>query len=331
MFIKRIGELLNEGYTFSEAVHLVLPFHTDEYQAISEKIRQLIKKGRGVYDIFKLLGFSNQLLLSLYVAEKSGSLANCLTYNASYMKKMTEAKKKAQQLLTYPIILFLILSGMMFGFRRFFLPNLMDMQTNPTDNISLSAKLLPHVAVRLPDLFIGGFVLIICSALLIVTIYHSISAKKKVLFMQRIPLISRLFFLWKTQQLTLELGSLLNSGLTIQEALAILKKQETDLLLQEIARQLQFYVQRGESLHAAVRLQSFLPKEFSIYIEHGEMSGHLGKELIIYSDNLLTTIQMKMSRLFQLIQPMMFLLIACCIIAAYLALLLPMYQMIDSI
>lgn len=331
LFLKRIGELLEEGYTFSESIHLVLPFHTDQYKETSHLIHQLIRNGDGISEIFKLLGFSNRMLVSLYVAEESGDIAKCLAHQAKYLSSITETKKKMQQILTYPLVLFLFLSGMMVGFRNYFLPNLLSMQTEPNEESSLFIKLLPYVAVRLPDVFIGIFAILILAGATSFMIYRFISPRKKVMFINRVPLFNRFFFLWKTQQITLELGSLLNSGLTIQDGLAVLKQQNNDLLLQEISRQLRYHVQRGEPFHVAVRLQSYLPKEFPMYIQHGETSGHLATELLLYSDNLMNYLEGKMNSSFQFIQPMMFLIIAICIIAAYLALLLPMYQMIDSI
>src|SRR5699024_6888449 len=85
LFLKRIGELLNEGYTISEAIHLVLPFHTEQYKEATDEIQLLLKRGEGIASIFNALGFSNQLLVSLYVAEKSGDVAFCLMHNAQYL------------------------------------------------------------------------------------------------------------------------------------------------------------------------------------------------------------------------------------------------------
>ncbi len=331
LFLKRIGELLNEGYTISEAIHLVLPFHTERYKEATDEIQLLLKRGEGIASIFNALGFSNQLLVSLYVAEKSGDVAFCLMHNAQYLTAVEKTKKKMKDLLTYPLILFVFLSGIMFGFRKYFLPNLMAMQTSHTNEPSLMMKLLPNLAVRLPDILIAILVVITLGIIAAMFTYRVISPNRKILFISRLPVFNRYFFIWKTQQLTLELGNLLNGGFTVQDGLEVLSRQKNDVLLQEIAIQLQYFVCRGEPFYAAVQLLTFLPKQFSIYVQHGEVSGHLGKELMIYSENLMSYLENRMTRSLQVIQPLMFIVIACCIIAAYLALLLPMYQMIDTI
>ena len=73
-----------------------------------------------------------------------------------------------------------------------------------------------------------------------------------------------------------------------------------------------------------------LTKQFSSFAKHGADSGYLPKELIIYSEHLDETIDRHLSTGLAVLQPALFSLIAICILAAYIALLLPVYGMIDK-
>ena len=102
-------------------------------------------------------------------------------------------------------------------------------------------------------------------------------------------------------------------------------------MLSEISNEIKKSVIYGEPLDKAVMLTDGLTKQFSSFVEHGTNSGHLPKELIIYSEYLENQINKLLSKGLAILQPILFSLIAICILAAYIALLLPMYGMIDKI
>lgn len=74
----------------------------------------------------------------------------------------------------------------------------------------------------------------------------------------------------------------------------------------------------------------FYPK-FEHFIAHGEASGLLGRELILYCELLDEKLQKIIERMLAIIQPLLFVIIAICVIAAYLSILIPMYDVIDFI
>lgn len=72
-------------------------------------------------------------------------------------------------------------------------------------------------------------------------------------------------------------------------------------------------------------------KDFPMFVEHGEHSGYLGKELVLYSDLLMEKQEQLLQKILAFVQPSFFILIAACIIAAYISLLLPIYHMIELV
>ena len=92
--------------------------------------------------------------------------------------------------------------------------------------------------------------------------------------------------MWKTRLFASELGSLLLSGLSMQDSLDVLINQNLDPVLSEIANEIKNSVIYGEPFDKAVAITDGLTKQFSAFVEHGTNSGHLPKELIIYSEYL---------------------------------------------
>lgn len=331
VFLARISELLKEGYTFPQAIHLILPHHTKYYEEWHEEIEDAFKKGLGATDVLQLLKFPDTVLLSVMIAEKNGHLAEVLGNIAEQLKNIDEATKKFKSLLTYPIALFLFVGGLLMAFRQFFLPNMKALSYQRQADASMLSNKLPDLVALLPDIIIS---IVLLSTLVIgmgTYHYHRCKPEEKIKFINRLPMLRDWIFQWKSQHFARELGSLLESGVSMQDALDVLIDQTVDPLLSEISKQIKSYLIYGESFPDAIALTDGLTKEFSTFAKHGEASGHLAKELLIYSKHLEEAIRRKMTKGLSLLQPILFSVIALCIMAAYIALLLPIYNMLDTI
>ena len=76
----------------------------------------------------------------------------------------------------------------------------------------------------------------------------------------------------------------------------------------------------GETLHRQLVLILFT-KALGLMIQQGEVKGKLGKELMVYS-NVCFQVFQKIERVITLVQPFIFIIIACLIIGVYGAMLL---------
>ncbi|AOV07846.1 competence type IV pilus assembly protein ComGB [Sporosarcina ureilytica] len=331
VFLARIAELLNEGYTFSDAINLILPHHTLDYENVIRQIEEAFRRGLGVSAILGKFGFSDTLILSVIIAEKNGHLADVLQVLSKQLEKVEEAKRKLKNLLAYPLTLFVFIAALLMGFRNFFLPNMEALSRSRQGDMSAMSTLLPKLVSLLPDMIFGTAIFIAVTIMSLLFYYRKLSPINKIKFIQKIPVVRHWIFQWKSQQFARELGSLLESGMSIQDALEVLIQQNVDPVLGEIARNVKEYLIFGEPFHAAIALVDGLTKEFSSFAKHGEASGHLAKELLIYSAHLEESLHRKMTKGLALLQPALFSLIAICILAAYVALLLPIYNMLDTI
>lgn len=330
-FLMRLSILLKEGYTFSDGIYLLLPHHMKNYKVVLQEIDNSLREGYGVSHILSRLGFSSSALLPIVIAEQDGKLDNALQGVSKRLKKSEEAQRKLRSLLAYPVVLFVFISVLLVGFRRFFLPNMETLVMTQEENETKFLSTLPSLVALIPDVMIGTGVILIIIAFVSYMIYKRLDPTEKIRFVNYIPIFKGFFFTWKTKTFSAELGSLLQSGLSMQEALDVLIKQKLDSILSEIAKNVHAHVIYGEPFHAAVRLTRGLTKELASFARHGEQNGHLPKELLIYSDHLEEQLDRNITRGLAVLQPALFGLIAICILAAYIALLLPIYSMIDKI
>ena len=330
-FLLRLSILLKEGYTFNDGLNLLLPHHMKEYKSVLTEIDEDFREGHDVTHILRHLGFTSSTLLPVAIAEKNGRLDEALHGMANRLKKTEEMTKKLKSLLAYPTVLFIFITVLLFGFRRFFLPNMEALtMTRQEDEVGIISK-IPTLVAKVPDLIIGTGMALIVVLVISTFLYMKFTPANKIRFFAAIPIAKNLFFMWKTRIFASEIGSLLQSGLSLQESLDILSRQNLDPVLSEIAKNIHEQVIYGEPLHAAVEMTNGLTEEFSSFARHGADSGHLPKELLIYGDHLDDEINRKLMVGLAILQPALFSLIAICILAAYIALLLPIYGMLDEI
>ncbi len=329
-FLARLATLLKEGYTFHDSLYLLLPHHLKEYQTVLTRIDNDFKEGLNVTHILRRFGFSSSHLLPIVIAEQDGRLTEALEGMATRLENADQAKRKLKNLLAYPAVLFLFITILLVGFRKFFLPNLQALALSRQGSSENGSALLLAIVSRLPDIFLGTGLMLGLLGIIGLVAYGKLHPARIIHLIGRLPIGGSLFIMWKTRIFASELGQLLQSGLAMQDALTVLMKQTLDPVLSEIARNVKMHVIYGEPFHVAVRLTSGLTKQLSAFAEHGANSGHLPKELVIYSEHLDETIHRRLTKGLAFLQPTLFSLIAICILAAYLALLLPIYGMLNT-
>ena len=330
-FLKRLAVLLKEGYTFHEGLILLLPHHSKNYDEILSRIESDIKAGLGVSTILMSLGFSSSSLLPVIISEVNGRLAEALEGIADRLMKADERRKKLRNLVAYPIVLFSFMAVLLVLFRNYFLPNLQALAIARNDTSEGFVSILPIIVSKLPDIIIGTGLVFIIILIIGSIFYRKLSAPEKIGFVIKIPIAGRVFIKMKTRDFAGELGSLLHSGLSMQDALDVLTNQRIDKIMAAISDTVKGYVVYGESFDQAILMTDGLSNELSSYALHGSNTGHLPKELIIYSENLHERIEDELGKWLSSLQPILFTILAVCILAAYLALLLPVYNMFDTI
>lgn len=331
VFLKRLSVLLTEGYTFHDGVTLLLPHHMKDYQPMLEIMENEFKEGFGVTHVLARLGFSSGSLLPVAIAEIDGRVAQALKGMSVRLERAEEKKKKLKSLLIYPIFLFVIISALLIAFRNFFLPNMEILAISRGNDGSGIASILPSLVTKIPDLIISIALVTTLLAVICISAYRKMLPKTKIQVMMNIPVIGEFFSIVKTRDFSSEIGSLLQSGLSLQHALDVLINQKVDSVLSEIAENVKEQVVFGESFHTAISRTKGLKGQLSAFAKHGADSGFLPKELQLYSEHLSETIDGQLTKALAVLQPALFSIIAICILAAYLALLLPVYGMMDKL
>lgn len=87
----------------------------------------------------------------------------------------------------------------------------------------------------------------------------------------------------------------------------------------------------GEPLQSIIAKSGYYEEELSYIITHGQANGNLAIELGDYSDLIMEKMEQKVKRMLVIIQPILFTCIGGIVVLMYLAMIMPMFQMMNSI
>lgn len=328
-FLTRLSALMAEGYLFPVALTLLLPMHTDRVDDALSGMDKILKGGGSAAEVLKFLGFRERVLFPVEIAEFHGRLSEAIKGIAAGFKRTQDVQKKLQNILVYPISLLLFTAALFLFFRTNYVPNLTALISSLQNDGEQQG--VPVYLLRIPDVFIGLFLIFALMAIGFRLYVKTLPVERQLVLILRLPLLGSSMRLYWSQLVSRELGTLLHSGISLQEALLLLHRQRHHMIISHIAKTLHEQVKTGIPLSLAMERHGFAASDMAAFIRHGEATGMLGKELVLYSEVLLDRIELQAQRWLKIIQPSFFVLIAVCIVAAYLAILLPMYNLVHTI
>ena len=317
--VKTLADLLLSGFTLLQAIEVLQRSHEfDELKLAA--FRKALATGTALSEVFVTIDFTAAEIAQVQLAAEQGLLAETLRQIAEQLELVTKQKRALQQVLSYPLLLLLFVSGVMGSLHQFLLPQLLASDMLPKNHWGLLfLRYSPYVFL----IFVIG---ILGTSILLKCYFNKISALKQATFFSHLPLVNHFYRLFIGSYFALEWGKLFCQGLEINQIIQVMQKTASNSLLCQIACELDDALQQGEQLSKKLQTYPFLPPEFSLIVFQGQATGKMGTELILYSKLCSQKLNYKVERGISLIQPVVFVVIAILIISVYGALFLPLYE-----
>lgn len=328
-FLERLAVLLTEGYLLPTALVLLLPIHSKNLEAADAGLTSILKSGGNSAELLKFLGFKDGVLFPVEIAEHHGRLSESLQSIAKNYGRTEQVQTKLKNILIYPVSLLGFTSLLFLFFRMNYIPNLTELMTSLQSGDESGG--MPAYLLKMPDYFIFSMAVFVTGSFIFWRILKMQRIQVQINWLLRIPVIKNYIRLYWSHLLSRELGTLLHSGISLQESLHVLSEQNHHGVIRFIAEAIRSEVVTGQPLSVAVERLGTLSNDMPAFLQHGELTGFLGKELILYSEVQMEAIEQQTQRWLKIIQPTFFIIIAACIVAAYLAILLPMYNLVHTI
>lgn len=330
-FLRRTGELLARGYPIAEAIESIgLQLPSKRKEELYDCLVAL-KKGLPFHESLDNLGFHKDLIGYVYYAEQHGSFADALLEGSNLAVLKDKDLHKLLKLLQYPLLLMFIT-----GFLFIFVENtLLPRFTTLFSSLGLEENFFTKV-IYVFDYYFPIFIGSLLFTLLLGCVYYFLIFRKYSILKQRsmlisIPIVGKLLKLLYTHYFSIQLSFLLSGGLSVSEALLLFERNLRQPFYSQLAETIKEKLVTGEKLETILSSYSFFETEFSMIVKHGQENGKLEQELLFFSKHCLTIMEEIIEKSLKTIQPILYLFIGFLVVSMYLAILLPMFHLLDGI
>ncbi len=330
-FLKKTGELLERGYPLSEAIHsMTFQMKKGRRGEIAGFIDDL-REGYPFYKILERLGFNKILIGYVYYAERHGSLALAFREASAMMLKRHEDLQRLKKISFYPLFLMALTLFMFIFVEKFLLPGYATLYQTMNLTPNLFMKMIWFAGEFMPLFFALPSLCSAAFAVFYFAKYRFYAPLKKREFLVSLPVAGGMIRLLTTHYFATQFGYLLSGGLSVLEALQLFAEHKQGSFDSELGKEMGRALIKGETLAEIAAKYSFFENNLPVIIRHGEENGKLPQELDFYGKHCLKVFEEKVEGLIKKLQPVLYSLIGFLVISMYLAILLPMFQLLNGI
>ena len=338
-FIENLSMLLNAGVDINSALETIGKESSSwSLRYFIKILNKEIENGASLWRAFDATGvFPDHAISLLRIGEESESLSQNLIILADEMQKNRELRSKIQSAMMYPVFVLSVMFVIGIGTSWFTLPRLATVLKQMNVPLPIYTQVLMSFGQFLKVdglVVVPGFLTIF-----IVVMYLMFGfSKTKVVgqyLMFKIPGISRAIQEIEISKMGYLLGTLLNAGVPVIDALDSLAKGATFYAYRNFYNYLKKNLDEGNSFQKSFKkknkFKKYIPSSVMQIISAGEQSGNLANTLLkigsIYEAKTETTSK----NLTTIIEPLLLVVTAGAVLCFALAVIMPIYKLVGGL
>lgn len=333
-FTRQLAIMLNAGLTLVDCFSILEKQVTKETMVI---VIQNIQK-----DVLAGSTFSATLqkypehFPNLYIAlvksgEASGKLSEILLRLADNLEKQREFQSKIKSALTYPVIVFLGMIGIMFVMITFVIPKLLNLYKDFNIELPITTQILIVVSSFLSQ-FWPLVILAVIVAFNFTKRYLKTDAGKLVLdtILLKLPVFGKIVSISSLVDSTRTLSILIGSGVSILDTLSIIIETTSNTLYRNAFRNILKSVEKGVSLGNAFNNENMFPPILVQMITVGEMTGKLDDTMMRISHYFDLESEVAVKTITTLIEPLILIVLGVGVGFLVMSVITPIYNLTSS-
>ncbi|SLL32686.1 Cholera toxin secretion protein epsF [Mycobacteroides abscessus subsp. abscessus] len=329
-FLKCIGELLERGYSMSEAVQSSRYYMPNHLMEDINACYGSLKGGETFFENLVRLNFDHQVISFVYFAEKHGGFATAFQDASKMIQNKQETIKKLRKILSYPLFLLLFTFVLFFFVQSILIPKFNSIFLTMNINKNFFLLFVQLIGKVIPFLFAFLLLFLITSFFYYYFYFRKLDVIVQVNLLARIPYIGKMVRRYFSYLLSLQLSYLLSSGFSIYECLQFFEENKGQRLYSRIGIITISQLKKGVRLDQAFKSFDFLDKELLQIIQHGQENGKLDQEFYYFGNHCLKQIEENIQKTIKVLQPTLYSVVGILIVSIYLSVLMPMFQLLDG-
>lgn len=327
---RQLATLIAAGLPLDEALATCADQTETPRQAeILRRVRDEVLQGEALH---RALSHADGVFPDIYtnmvsVGEASGTLDKTLERLADFLEDQARMKSRIQAAMTYPVLMALVGAGVLFFLFAVVVPKITRMLEDLGQTLPLPTRILIG-ASELASTWWWLILALIGGAAYGFHRYRSTPGGRLRLdrLTLNLPLVGRLALLSHTSRFTRTLGTLLQNGLPLLQALDISRKLVSNRVLADVLEETALAVREGEGLAAPLKRSGAFPPMVAQMSAVGEKSGNLEELLLRVAATYEQQLDTRINSLLSLLEPVMILVMGSAVGFIVLAILLPIFE-----
>ncbi|MCC6932696.1 MAG: type II secretion system inner membrane protein GspF [Deltaproteobacteria bacterium] len=260
--------------------------------------------------------------------EASGSLDVVLERLADLLEAQAMLRRKVLSALTYPVMMLCLCFGVIVLLLIFVVPQITAIFKDQNKVLPLPTQIVMGLSEFTQNYWYVVIAVIALAILAFKAYARTVRGKRRIdSILLRLPLIGSLVIKAATSRFSRNLGTMLNSGIEILQALGIAKNIVGNVILEEFIDQAQEGVKEGRSLAAELKKANVWPTLLIHMVAIGEQTGSVDTMLIRAAKNYESEIDAFVSGLTSILEPVLIIFLAVIVGAIIASVMLPMLEM----
>ena len=327
---RQLSELLRSGVPLLRALRLLGRGKSNPTLAKAwSEVADSIAAGERLADA---MARHPRIFASVHIAmvragERGAFLEPVLARLAALLEQQADLRGRVIGNLMYPVVLLLVGAGVVVASLVFFVPKFQDFFAKlPT--LPLATRILLGASdLFTAHTFLMAFLLVAFGAGTFVLVRKPAFRFWFATWFMRVPMIGPLFASIAVARFARMLGTLLENGIPMLQAIDIARDSAGNPVLSRALHNASEAVRQGEQLSKPLADSGLFAEDIIEIIAVGESANTLPSVLVRLADTLEARIDRTLSTLLRLMEPAMLLIIAGVVMFIFLALVVPMMQL----
>ncbi|MBF8262285.1 MAG: gspF [candidate division NC10 bacterium] len=310
-FTQQLATLLEAGMELDRSLAILLDLTDNQrFRSILRSILADIQAGSSFADS---LAKHPRLFSRLYVnmvkaGEASGVMEVILLRLAGFLERSKAVRDEITSAMIYPLLLLLVGGGAIVVMMNFVIPRFAQIFADAKQLMPLPTRILLAISTFTTDYWWIFLAVIVVTWIALRAYLQAEQGKVRWdEFKLRLPLLGSLVREIEVSRFARTFGTLLQSGVPVLAAVAIVKETVTNRVIAGAMVRLQEGVKRGEGISGPLRATGAFPS-FSIHMAKvGEETGKLEEMLIRVADTYDERVRRTVKRLTSLLEPVLIL------------------------
>ena len=306
LLTQQLANLLHAGMPLDRALTILISVSEDEQaQTLLERVQEKVRGGASLADALEAQSaFSRFYLNMIRAGEAGGALEVVLKRLTEFLERSQALRETVTSALIYPIILLSVSALSVIILLTFVVPQFQQLFADAGKALPLATQIVIAVGDGFRHYWwVGAMLLVLLVAALRQQLSQPASRARWDRWFLSLPLFGDFIAKVETARLSRTLGTLLGNGVSLLNALAIVRETLTNQVLSTALGEVAEHVKTGRGLAEPLQESGNFPKLAVQMIRVGEETGQLQEMLLQVADTYDGEVQTAVKRMLTLLEP----------------------------